>query len=136
MSYTCVDDESDPLDDRLNDVAGGSGANSGNSNPVTVYYNGVQSPVYRGGNSFNARNCDIKIDSSTGNLTTDAGVSVNTSAAAVSKYGGAYRIETMPSGLNIIQTGRSGHYEIVPASPMSRDVYQSYLDEITVSGPY
>ena len=48
-----------------------------------------------------------------------------------------YRVETIPAGVSILQRGSlSEHYEIIPAYPMTLNQYQTYLNQITVTGPY
>lgn len=54
------------------------------------------------------------------NVLTSHGVSLDVNPETVSKFGGVYRIETIPEGLTIIQRGsRAEHFEIVPAYKMS-----------------
>ena len=58
-------------------------------------------------------------------------------ANTISKFGGAYRIESIPPEIEIIQRGtRMEHYEIVPKYEMSIEEFQMYLDQIEISGPY
>ena len=104
----------------------------GSGSPVTVNYNGVQSPVYRGGSNFTASNSEVRFDSS-GNVKSTRGVSVNVNpnADAITQHGGAYQVQSMPKELNLVQVGKdAGHYEIVPANPMPMSTYQSYLNSI------
>lgn len=100
-------------------------------------YNGESSSVYRGGNDFNIKPNEVKINSATGNVKTSHGVSVDVNSSTVSKFGGAYRIDSLPEGLKIIQRGmRPEHFEIVPAYEMPLDTFQGLLNQIVVSGPY
>ena len=128
-------EDSDGLDEDLSvntDFCGGS-----ISGRVTVNYNGTQSSVYRGGNSFTASSKDIRINPATGLLKTSHGISLNVNPSSLSGFGGAYRIETMPMGVDIIQRGMSPeHYEIVPTYPMTFNRYQNLLNQISVTGPY
>ena len=96
-----------------------------------------KSSVYRGGNSFTASSKDIKKNPATGLLKTSHGVSLNVNPSSVSGFGGAYRVESVPIGVNIIQRGNNlEHYEIVPAYPMTFNRYQNLLNQISVTGPY
>ena len=104
----------------------------GGSSSVTVNYNGVQSPVYRGGNTFTASNSEVRFDSA-GNVKATRGVSVNVNpnAEAITQHGGAYQVQSMPNELSLVQVGKdAGHYEIVPTYPMPMSTYQNYLNEI------
>lgn len=89
--------------------------------------------VYRGGNDVTAEPDEVKVDKSTGKLKTTHGISVNTNPNKVKKFGGAYKVDKIPKGLNIIQRGGDpGHYEIVPSRPMGMDEYQGLLNKIVL----
>ena len=79
----------------------------GGGSPVTVNYNGVQSPVYRGGNTFIASDSEVRFDSS-GNVKTTRGVSVNVNpnADTIVQHGGAYQVQSMPNELSLVQSGK------------------------------
>lgn len=114
----------------------GKGIESG-SKFFKVDYSGGESPVYRGGNDFTVKSNEVKINPQTGNVKTSHGVSLDVNPETVSKFGGAYRIETIPEGLNIIQRGsRAEHFEIVPAYEMPLEEFQELLNQITFTGPY
>ncbi|WP_186786051.1 polymorphic toxin-type HINT domain-containing protein [Paenibacillus agilis] len=99
-----------------------------------VNYNGSDVDVYRGGKSFKVKPNEIKIDPKTGMVKTTHGVSLDVKPDTVSKFGGAYRIDSLPDGLKIIQRGsRAEHFEIVPAYNMSIDEFQILLNQINVS---
>ena len=109
----------------------------GGSNSFKVNYSGGESPVYRGGSDFTVRSNEVKINPQTGNVKTSHGVSLDVNPETVSKFGGAYRIETIPEGLNTIQRGaRAEHFEIVPAYEMPLEQFQELLNQITFTGPY
>ena len=111
--------------------------NESGSNSFKVDYSGGESPVYRGGNDFSVKSNEVKINPQTGNLKTSHGVSLDVNPETVSKFGGAYRIEYLPDGLNIIQRGgRAEHFEIVPAFEMPLEQFQELLNQITFTGPY
>jgi len=62
---------------------------------------------------------------------TTHGVSLDANANSVSKFGGAYQIESIPKGLKIIQRGgRLEHFEIVPSYEMKVSQFQNLLNQI------
>jgi hypothetical protein len=62
------------------------------------------------------------------------GVSLDVNPNTVSKFGGAYEIDSLPDGLKIIQRGsRAEHFEIVPTKPMTVDEFQGLLNQIKTS---
>jgi len=103
-----------------------------NLNVPTVTYNNQPSNVYRGGNDFTARPVDVKIDSQSGLLDTGYGVSVNVDPRRVP--GQAYRIDSIPDGVRIIQRGNKPfHFEIAPAWPMTHEQFQNLLNQVVAS---
>ena len=109
---------------------------SGNSGYFKVNYNGVESPIYRGGNDFTVQSNEVKINPLTGKVKTSHGVSLDVNPNTIARFGGAYRIDSIPEGLKIIQRGiRAEHFEIVPAYEMSLEAFQDLLNQITVTGP-
>ena len=53
---------------------------------------------------------------------------------ALEQFGGAYKIEYLPDGLQIIQRGRNpAHFEIVPSYPMTLEEFQELLNQIITS---
>jgi outer membrane biosynthesis protein TonB len=87
--------------------------------------------VFRGGESFEATPNQYKL-APDGSLKTTHGISLDTDAAAMGKFGGATKINTIPPELKIIQRGgKLGHFEIVPREPgMSPSRYQELLNQI------
>ena len=103
----------------------------------TVEYNGEERPVYRGGVDFTVKSNEVKINLETGNVKTTHGVSLDVNPETVSKFGGAYKIESLPEGLKIIQRGaRPEHFEIVPEYEMPLETFQELLNQIGVSALY
>ena len=101
---------------------------------VTVKYGDEAVSVYRGGSDFTIKAGEIKIDKATGMVTSTHGVSLDVNPNTVSKFGGAYKIDSLPDGLQIIQRGsRAEHFEIVPTKPMTVDEFQGLLNQITTS---
>jgi hypothetical protein len=73
------------------------------------------------------------VDQNTGLLKTDRGVSVFDEAARVERFGGAYQVEWIPTGLTIQQRGRDlGHYEIMPVEPMTFERYTALLQQVVL----
>ena len=57
---------------------------------------------------------DIQIDRATGLVKRTHGLSLDLDAAVMKKFGGAFRVESIPQELRIVQRGnRMGHFEIV-----------------------
>jgi len=85
--------------------------------------------VYRGGNDFTIKPGEIRIDQSTGMVKSAHGVSLYVDPNKLLKFGGAYKIETIPDGLESIQRGtRAERFEIVPSKPMPVEESQSLLN--------
>lgn len=106
---------------------------AGKSKP-TVNYQGKEVPVYRGGKDFKVKPNEVKVGGKTGLLKDTHGVSVDVNPDTVSKFGGAYKIDSLPDGLKIIQRGlRSEHFEIVPSTPMTLEEFQQLLSLIEIS---
>ena len=70
---------------------------------------------YRGGGQFIAKLNEVKIDLNTGFVKPTNGISVHLDPNKVRRFGGAYKIISLPNTLIMIQRGRDPqHYEIVP----------------------
>lgn len=95
---------------------------------------GESKPLFRGGPTLIPRlGMDVLIDKATGLLRTDRGVSVFDEAARVERFGGAYQVASMPTGLTVQQRGRDlGHYEILPAEPMTFERYAVLLQQVVL----
>jgi hypothetical protein len=94
----------------------------------------LEQPLFRGGPTLIPRlEIDVLVDPHTGLLRTDRGVSLFDDVAKVARFGGAYQVESIPEGLAIRQRGRDrGHYEIVPAEPMSFERYVGLLEQVVL----
>ncbi|MCY9528554.1 hypothetical protein M5X04_04285 [Paenibacillus alvei] len=107
---------------------------TGKNTSVTVNYGNSNVNVYRGGNSFQVKPNEVKIDKETGLVKTTHGISLDTNPNTISKFGGAYRIDSLPDGLKIIQRGsRLEHFEIVPSYNMPLKQFQELLNQIKVT---
>ena len=69
--------------------------------------------LFRGGSDLTPRlGRDVLNDPNTGLLRTDRGISLFDDAAKVERFGGAYKVESIPEGLRIQQRGKDpGHYD-------------------------
>ena len=95
----------------------------------------TKTAVFRGGNSLIAREIDVAIDKVTGLVLPKRGVSLDTIADNMKKFGGAFQVKSIPDQLQIIQRGaRPSHFEIVPKAPMRLDVFNDLLKKV-VLGP-
>ncbi len=90
-------------------------------------------PVFRGGsgnNLFSIKPNEIKIDAD-GFVADIRGISVNTDASSLGKFGGANQITSLPDTLKIIQRGDNpNHYEIVPNGNLTPKQFQAELEKI------
>jgi RHS repeat-associated protein len=90
--------------------------------------------LFRGGPYEARAGTDVKVDGE-GNLKTDGlgryrGISVNTDASKVSKFGEVTEVKLLPPELEFRQIGRPGHYEIVNKGPMTFGRYVELLKDI------
>ncbi len=88
---------------------------------------------YRGGNKFQARPNEVRIDPETGYVKPTHGISVHLSSDRLRRFGGTYKIIFLPNTLKTIQRGRDPqHYEIVPreANLLTFEKYQKELGKI------
>jgi hypothetical protein len=91
--------------------------------PATEYY--------RGGSSLKPRFRDIKLDPATGLVQPTRGISVYSRPEGLERFGGAYRVTTIPDNLRIMQRGRDPyHFEIIPAHAMTLSEYEEALNQI------
>ncbi|WP_204104056.1 MULTISPECIES: hypothetical protein [Spirulina sp. CCY15215] len=88
---------------------------------------------YRGGNNFQAKQNEVRIDPETGYVKPTHGISVHLDGDLMRRFGGAYKIVFFPETLTMIQRGRDRqHYEIVPreANLLTFEQYQTELSKI------
>jgi hypothetical protein len=89
--------------------------------------------IFRGGSAMDVTATHIKIGSD-GLLRTTHGLSLDISAEAMSRFGGAFRIQSIPADLKVIQRGNKlGHFEVVPRIPMSLDRYKELVAQIILA---
>jgi hypothetical protein len=60
-------------------------------------------------------------------------INLNPNDYWVQRKGGAFPVEYIPEGLQVIPWGQPGHYLVCPAYPMSKEVYQSLLNQIELA---
>ncbi len=76
----------------------------------------------------------IQVDRSTGLVKLTHGLSLDLDAAVMQKFGGAFRIESLPQELRIIQRGnRMGHFEIVPRQAMTPEHFQELAKQVRLT---
>jgi hypothetical protein len=86
--------------------------------------NPIETPVFRGGSSMEARPIDVKLTPQ-GKVRPTRGISLNIDAERLSRFGQVRRIKSIPEGLRIVQQGKPGHYELIPATEMPLEQYQA-----------
>ena len=92
------------------------------------------SVFYRGGSSLKPRRFELRFDQASGLVKPERGVSVSTRPDGLDRFGGAFGLGPIPTGLRAVQIGRDPHhYEIVPVAPMTLDRYEELLDQIPLS---
>ncbi|MBQ4570337.1 MAG: hypothetical protein IJB21_01420 [Bacilli bacterium] len=99
---------------------------------TTVVVDGKRVPVYRGGNDLKLSDADIK---NYNKFNSKRGVSLNSDPTDkfVMKYGGPYKLKSMPFGLKLTHTGNT-HYEIIPIFKMSIKAYEKLLKYVKLIG--
>ena len=45
-------------------------------------------------------------------------------------YGGAFPVEAVPDGLQILQSGQAGHYVVAPNAPMVFEAYKALCEKL------
>jgi hypothetical protein len=89
--------------------------------------------VYRGGADLTVRPGDVRVDRQTGLVQTTHGLSLDTDAAGLARFGGARRVASIPGELQVAQRGRrETHFEIVPKQPMTMDRFQELVSQIVL----
>jgi hypothetical protein len=90
--------------------------------------------LFRGGDDLTPRlGIDVLIDQNTSLLRTDRGISLLADRATVERFGGAYRVESIPEGLKMQQRGRDpSHYELMPAEPLCSERYVELLQQVAL----
>jgi hypothetical protein len=48
----------------------------------------------------------------------------------IQQYGGAFPVEGVPEGLQILQSGQAGHYVVAPKVPMSFEAYEALCEQL------
>ncbi len=48
----------------------------------------------------------------------------------IQKYGGAFPVNSLPEGLQALQSGKPGHFVIAPKVPMTFDEFQRLLNQV------
>jgi hypothetical protein len=86
---------------------------------------------YRGGKDLTPKSNELKIDRKTGLVEPSRGISLNNDPAQLSRFGGAYRVKSIPPELEIVQQGKNKHhFELRPRAAMPLDQYRNLLGQI------
>ncbi|WP_211233800.1 hypothetical protein [Comamonas composti] len=57
-------------------------------------------------------------------------LNINPHDPFIQKYGGAFPVNSLPNGLQVMQSGNTNHFVVAPANPMTFESYQKLLSEI------
>jgi hypothetical protein len=89
---------------------------------------------YRGGSNLVPRRNEVRIHRISGLVLPQRGVSVYSRPDGLDRFGGAYRIVSVPAGLRIVQIGVDPfHHEIIPDQPLRLDEYEKLLRQIILA---
>jgi hypothetical protein len=99
---------------------------------------GANSGLFRGGDSVAARlGVDVKpaadgLIHPLSNSGKPQGLSLNLDPKDpfIQKYGGAFPVNSLPEGLQALQSGKPGHFVVAPVTPMTFEKYQQLLNKI------
>ena len=94
-----------------------------------IKLNPSETPVFRGGSDMTIKPREVKLDAN-GKVLPWRGVSLDTDASSLARFGGGKQIKHLPDELQIVQRGRATHYEIIPKEPMSLERFQELLNQI------
>jgi hypothetical protein len=90
--------------------------------------------LFRGGSDLTPRlGIDVLLEHNAGLLRTDRGISLFDDPVKAARFGAVHMVESLPEGLTIQQRGRDpGHYELMPAEPMTLERYASLLTRVVL----
>ena len=96
--------------------------------------------LFRGGTNLNPRlGVDVKKASDglihpLGKNGKPQGLSLNIDPKNpfIQTYGGAFPVDHIPEGLQVLQSGNPGHYVVAPASPMAFEAYHALCNRISL----
>ena len=57
-------------------------------------------------------------------------LNVNPTDTFIQKYGGAFPVNSLPEGLQVLQSGKAGQFVISPSTPMSFEKFQQLLNKV------
>lgn len=98
----------------------------------------VPNRIYRGGTSLKPR-LGVDVKSSAGGLIHPLGkngepqglsLNIDPKNKFIQQYGGAFPIEAVPEGLQILQSGQPGHYVIAVKAPVTFEHYQALCEQV------
>lgn len=94
--------------------------------------------LFRGGSSVTARlGVDVKAASdgmihplSKNGKPQGLSLNLDPKDSFIQKYGGAFPVNSLPEGLQALQSGKAGHFVVAPSTPMTFEKYQGLLNQI------
>lgn len=93
----------------------------------------TQVDVFRGGPGLEVKPGDLRIDRSTGLVQPTHGLSLETDATSLARFGGAHKVKSIPDELQIIQRGRRDtHFELVPKQAMTPERYEELVKQVVL----
>ena len=100
--------------------------------------NAAPGPLFRGGQTLEARlGVDVKAAADglihpVGSNGKPQGLSLNIDPKDkfIQQYGGAFPVNDVPKGLQVLQSGKPGHDVVSPEKPMAFESYQQLLKQI------
>jgi hypothetical protein len=94
----------------------------------------TQTPIFRGGNDLTPKPGEVKVKG--GLVQPIRGVSLHADPTRLQRFGGAYRVKSIPPELEIVQQGRDpGHFELRPTAPMTPERFNELLKQVELEPP-
>lgn len=88
--------------------------------------------LFRGGRGLDVRPGEIKVGAD-GLVLPTHGISLESDPANLARFGGANRVRSIPSELQVVQRGRRDtHFEVVPRQAMTPERYQELVRQIVL----
>ena len=99
-----------------------------------TYLDCTQTPIYRGGSDLTPKPGELKIKG--GLVQPLRGISLHRDPAPLQRFGGAFRVKSIPPELEIVQQGRDlEHFELRPKCSMSLDELNDSLAKVVLEPP-
>ena len=106
--------------------------------PFVVKLKAPSTGLYRGGSSLQARlGVDVKAAAdglihplAKNGKPQGLSLNINPLDPFIQKYGGAFPVNSLPEGLQALQSGKTGHFVIAPKVPMTFEAFQKLLSQV------